>query len=119
MSNERTYKDYMLDIADAMEKVGQFIQGMDYAAFVADDKTTFAVIRGLEIIGEATKMIPDSLRQTYPIVPWKAMAGMRDKLIHHYFGVDLQVVWETAVNDLPPLLPQIKQILADLLTPGE
>ena len=117
MSNERTYKDYMLDIADAMEKVGQFIQGMDYAAFVADDKTTFAVVRGLEIIGEATKMIPDSVRQAYPIVPWKSMAGMRDKLIHHYFGVDLNVVWETAVNDLPALKPQIQHILDNLDKP--
>ena len=116
MSSERTYKDYLLDIADAFEKIEQFIQGMEFDEFLADDKTAFAVVRGLEIIGEATKMIPDSLRQAYPTVPWKAMAGMRDKLIHHYFGVDLQVVWETAVNDLPPLLPHIQQILADLDT---
>jgi uncharacterized protein with HEPN domain len=114
MSGERTYRDYLLDMADAFEKIEQFIKGMEFDEFLADDKTAFAVVRGLEIIGEATKMIPDSLRQTYPTVPWKAMAGMRDKLIHHYFGVDLNVVWETAVNDLPPLKSQIQQVLDDL-----
>jgi uncharacterized protein with HEPN domain len=117
MTNERTYEDYLADIADALEKIEKFIQGMDFEAFAADDKTTFAVVRGLEIIGEATKMIPDSVRQAYPIVPWKSMAGMRDKLIHHYFGVDLNVVWETAVNDLPALKPQIQHVLDNLDKP--
>ena len=91
MTSERTYVDYLEDILDATEKVAQFIQGMTYEQFAQDAKTSFAVVCALEIIGEATKKIPPSVRGNYPQVPWRAIAGMRDKLVHDYFGVNLMV----------------------------
>jgi uncharacterized protein with HEPN domain len=87
MNEERTYLDYIEDIQDAIEKVALFIHGFDEEQFVQDDKTVFAVIRAFEILGEAAKQIPASIRAQYAEVPWKEMAQMRDKLIHHYFGV--------------------------------
>src|SRR5262245_35776709 len=113
MSVERTHVDYLADILDALEKVSRFIEGMTFEEFAKDDKTVFAVVRGLEIIGEATKQIPSAVRDVYPEVPWRAMAGMRDKLTHHYFGVNLLVVWKTATEDLPALEPAIRHIVSE------
>ncbi len=73
--------------------IEKFIEGMNFEAFQADDKTASAVMRKLEIIGEATKQVPQEVRDKYPQVPWREMAGMRDKLIHFYFGVDYSLVW--------------------------
>ncbi len=113
MSSERTHVDYLDDILAAMAKVTSFIAGMTFDEFAKDDKTVFAVVRGLEIVGEAAKQIPAAVRDTYPAVPWRAMAGMRDKLTHNYFGVNLIVVWKTATADLPSLEPEIRRIVAD------
>jgi len=113
MSAERIYADYVEDILDAMEKVAQFIEGMTFDQFAEDDKTVFAVIRALEIIGEATKHVPQPVRASYREVPWQEMAGMRDKLIHDYLGVNLVVVWKTAFEDLPNLEPVIRRILVE------
>ena len=113
MRSEHLYADYLEDILDAIAKVENFIKGTTFDKFAADDKTAFAVIRALEIIGEATKHIPKRVRKSYPKVPWREMAGIRDKLIHDYFGVNLKVVWKTATEDLPKLDPEIRRILAD------
>ena len=111
---KRTYKDYLIDISESIIKISEFIQGMDYHDFINDIKTVYAVIRALEIIGEATKNIPDSIRDKYPGLPWKSMAGMRDKLIHAYFGVRLELIWNTASELLPQLKAEFQQILTDL-----
>jgi uncharacterized protein with HEPN domain len=80
-------------------------------AVSTDDKTAFAVVRALEIIGETTKKIPEAVREIYPDLPWREMAGLRDKLAHDYFGVNLDVVWKTVTNDLPTLKSGIASVL--------
>ena len=91
----RDYRLYLKDILAALESVETFVEKMSFEEFRADDKTASAVIRKFEIIGEATKNIPEDIRRQYPKIPWKEMAGMRDRLIHFYFGVDYQLVWTT------------------------
>jgi uncharacterized protein with HEPN domain len=71
------------------------------------------VVRSLEVIGEAAKKMPDSMREKYPEIPWKRMTGMRDKLIHEYFGIDLEIVWEVVTNELPPIKPLIQKVLEE------
>ncbi len=88
---KRDYALFVQDILAAMDAIEQFVQGMDLQEFRQDDKTSSAVVRKLEIISEAVKHIPTPLRRKYPDIPWKEMAGMRDRLIHGYFGVDLDL----------------------------
>lgn len=102
---------YLKDILAAIESIEGFIAGMDLETFQADDKTTSAVMRKLEIIGEAVKQIPDEIRQKHAHVPWKEMAGMRDKLIHFYFGVDYHLVWKTITERLPQVKQEIQKVL--------
>lgn len=80
---------------------------MTWAQFAHDQKTVYAVVRAFEIIGEAAKKVPPSVRKRHAKVPWKQMAGMRDKLIHEYFGVNYQVLWKTAQEDIPAMQPLI------------
>ena len=110
----RDFRLYLKDIVEAMIAIQAFVEGMDFEAFAADDKTSSAVIRKFEILGEATKNVPDEIRQKYPQVPWRQMAGMRDRLIHAYFGVDYALVWQTIENRIPPLKPIIEQIRQDV-----
>jgi uncharacterized protein with HEPN domain len=104
---------YLKDILAAIESIEQFVAGMSFEAFQADDKTLSAVVRKLEIIGEATKRVPDEVRLSHPSIPWREMAGMRDKLIHFYFGVDHQLVWKTVKERLPSIKPDIIRILVE------
>lgn len=104
MRRGREGSDYLVDIFDAARQALEFVQGYDYEAFLADRKTQFAVVRALEIIGEAAGKVPDEERQALPHVPWRLMAAMRNKLIHEYFGVDPEVVWKTTQEDLPELI---------------
>ena len=110
----RDYRLYLKDIFEAMGAAQTFVEGIDFEAFVEDDKTVSAVVRKLEIIGEATKNVPETIRQRYPQVPWKQMAGMRDRLIHGYYDTNHAVVWEVVTELIPPLQPIIKQILEDM-----
>ncbi|MCD6560116.1 HepT-like ribonuclease domain-containing protein [Palaeococcus sp. (in: euryarchaeotes)] len=111
---KRDYTLYLADIIEAMESIELFIEGMDFKSFVADDKTVSAVLRKLEIIGEATKHVPPHIREKYDDVPWKQMAGMRDKLIHFYFGVDYALVWRTINLRIPKIKDRLIEILSEL-----
>ncbi|MBU1182033.1 MAG: DUF86 domain-containing protein [Proteobacteria bacterium] len=113
MISERLYIDYLRDILDNAKKASDFIKGMTENDFLRDEKTIFAVIRALEIVGEATKKIPDEVRGKYPGIPWREMTGMRNKLIHDYFGVNLAVIWKTVTEDMPKLIPLVKQVIED------
>ena len=104
---------YLKDILSAIDSIEAFVEGMSFEEFRLDDKCSSAVIRKLEIIGEATKNIPDEIRRRYPAVPWKEMAGMRDRLIHFYFGVDYLLVWTTIEDRLPQIKSEIRTIHQD------
>jgi uncharacterized protein with HEPN domain len=107
---QRTHLNFLEDILLELDNVAQFINGYSYEQFAQDGKTVYAVIRALEVMGEATKNLPDEIRDKYPEIPWRSMAGMRDRLIHAYFGVKLEVVWQTAYDVLPTLKPALEQI---------
>jgi len=108
---QRDLRDYLQDILDTIDIAQQFVAGMTFADFQADQKTVFAVIRAIEVIGEAVKKLPNELRCKYTSIEWRAMAGMRDRLIHNYFGVDYDIVWDVVVNKLPALEREIRLIL--------
>ena len=107
------FLDYIDDMLDAISKIQKFLSDFDFETFSKDDKTQFAVIRALEIIGEASKRIPNNIKISYSDVPWREISGMRDKLIHDYFGVDIDVVWKTAVEDIPSVWHSLNQIKQD------
>lgn len=110
----RDCKLYLKDILEAMEAIEKFMEGVDFDKFQIDDKTSSAVVRKLEIIGEAAKQVPDYITQRYPEIPWKEMAGMRDRLTHFYFGIDYKLVWITIKERIPQIIPLIKKILSEM-----
>jgi uncharacterized protein with HEPN domain len=109
--SERADGDFLSDIQEAVRRIEVYTAAMTYEGFLADIRTQDAVIRNLEIIGEATKNLSAGLRARYAQVPWKGMAGVRDRLIHHYFGVNLDIVWQIATGELPEVASQIRGIL--------
>jgi uncharacterized protein with HEPN domain len=110
----RDYQVYLEDIISAIDSIKAYTKDLSYESFASDKKTVDAVIRNFEIIGEATKHIPLAVRREYPKVPWRDMAGMGDKLIHGYFGVQLDVVWKTVKERLPVVRPLIAEALAEM-----
>lgn len=111
--SKRYSEDYLKDIEEAIELAIEFTKGMNFEDFIQDKKTIFAVARAIQIIGEAVKKIPNSIKEKYPHIPWQDMAKMRDKVIHQYFAVKLDIVWNTIKQDLPLLKTLISSLLAD------
>ncbi len=99
------------DILDAAGSIGAYVGDMTFESFCADKRTVDAVVRNLEVIGEAARHVPDEVKRRFPDVAWSDMSDMRNVLIHEYFGVDLPILWKTIRSDLPPLLPILKSIL--------
>ncbi len=102
---------FLEDILENIELIEKFTKNVTKETFRTDTKTQYSVIRGIEIIGEAAKNLPGNLTGKYPDIPWKDITGMRDKLIHAYFGVDFERVWDVVKDDLPDLKMKIKKIL--------
>ena len=108
---QRTYQVYFEDILEAINDISNFIKNLSFNEFTEDKKTINAVIRSLEIIGEASKKVSQEIKENNKNIPWKEMAGMRDKMIHGYFDLDLVTIWETVKNDIPPLKPLFENLL--------
>ncbi|MGE0127723.1 MAG: DUF86 domain-containing protein [Blastocatellales bacterium] len=104
-------REYLQHIHDEAEYLQNNSRGLDKAAFLADETLKRAFARSIEVIDEAVKQMPLSLREQYPQVPWRAIAGMRDRLIHSYFGVDYEIIWDVLTNHTPPLLQTVRNIL--------
>jgi uncharacterized protein with HEPN domain len=112
--SSRADRDLLCDILEALRRAEAYSAGQSYGQFLADTKTQDAIIRTLEIVGEATKRLSQALRERYPEIPWKNMAGVRDKLIHDYFGVNVDIVWQIIRDELPPLAIQVAGALESL-----
>jgi len=113
--SDRDIRDYLVDMNDALQSIGEFTCNMTYEEFCSDKKTIYAVTRGFEILGEAAKHIDDDTRLRYPGDPWRMIADMRDKLIHEYFGIALETVWSTVQDDLPELQRDLAPVLEELV----
>ncbi len=111
---KRDNKLFLKDIYKSCEYILEFIEGMDFDEFKVDEKTLSAVIRKFEIIGESVRYLPDRIKENYSNVHWKEMAGMRDRLIHGYFGIDYNIIWDTIKRKIPNLISIISQILNDI-----
>ncbi len=107
----RNHKLLVEDIVDAMDKIERYIKDLTYETFVKNDMAMDAVVRNLEIIGEASKNLPEDVRAKYPDIPWKRMIGLRNIAVHEYFGVDLSIIWEIITKNLPETKPNIEVML--------
>lgn len=106
----RSLSEFLQDILDTIAEIEGFTAGVEFEAFQANREKILAVVKLIEILGEAVKKIPDEVRNRYPEIPWKAIAGMRDILVHEYWGIDVNVIWATVQEGLPPLKVVIIEI---------
>ena len=110
MTRERTAVDYIQDIREEITNISKFSEGMTFDEFKADTMRLYACIRSLEVIGEAAKNISEEFKKKHPKVPWRKMTGMRDILIHAYFGTDPKIIWKTITESIPELEEAIEKI---------
>ncbi|MEW6750071.1 MAG: DUF86 domain-containing protein [Candidatus Latescibacterota bacterium] len=106
------------DMLQAAQRAMDYCRGMDYPLFLGDTRTQDAVVRNIQILGEAAKNTSEALRLQYDQVPWRSIAGMRDRLVHGYFGVNLEIVWNVVTRALPDLEVRLRQVLADICPPA-
>lgn len=109
--SRRLWKHRITDIIDSIKKIHEYVNLMEFEDFQRDDKTIDAVIRNLIIIGEAARHIPDEISSKYPNIPWRIMGDMRNFAVHEYWGVEMRTIWKTIREDLPPLLPELNQVV--------
>jgi uncharacterized protein with HEPN domain len=111
---KRDYKLFIKDILSSIDKIESFVGTMSFDEFMKDEKTKSAVIREIEVIGEATKNIPESIKDKSPDLPWKDMARIRDKIIHSYFGIYYETIWKVIKERLPEIKQSVSKLLKDL-----
>ncbi len=109
--SKRKDEDLVGDIVEAINRINTYTAGLSYDEFFLDSKSQDAVIRNLEILGEAVKLLSNNFRENYPDLPWKEISGTRDKLIHDYFGVNIDIVWDIVKNELPSVYRKIQDII--------
>jgi uncharacterized protein with HEPN domain len=111
--SSRDWRLRLEDIIDAISKIERYVSGMGFEMFESDERTIDAVLRNMEIIGEAARYVPTGVEDSYIEIPWSKMRGIRNVVAHEYFGVSLPIIWRTLKEDLPPLVPQLRQVLQD------
>jgi uncharacterized protein with HEPN domain len=111
---ERDSRDFLEDILRYMRYAENFVEGYSFEEFAEDEKTIIALVKCIEVVGEASKRIPEDVRSKYPTIPWRDMTGIRDRLVHGYFSVDMSIIWKTATEEFPEIKPQIEAILKDI-----
>lgn len=111
--SRKDHKLYLLDIIDACERISSYTKGKTEKEFAEDQKTVDAVIRNIEVIGEAASKVPQEVRKRIPDVPWNEVVAMRNKVIHEYFDVNIPIVWKTVKNDIPKLKKAISKVVKD------
>ncbi len=109
--SHRNWQFRIEDIDEALDRISQYVKKLDYHRWLKDQKTIDAVVRNLEIIGEAAANVPQDIQDRFPNIPWYQMKGMRNILIHEYFGVDNEVLWKTVQDDLPRLKTKIQNLI--------
>ena len=112
----RDSRVYLGDMLAAAERIRSYTVGLTYQDFLGDTRTVDAVVRNLEILGEAAKQVPESLRSRHPDIEWRKLAGLRDILIHGYFGIDLDIIWDIVDSKLPPLTKQLSTLIQQFQT---
>ena len=111
--SQRSDSDFLSDIQEAIKRIAEYAKNIEYGQFLEDTKTQDAVIRNLEIIGEATKGLSADFKTKHAQIEWKKLTGLRDKIIHHYFGVNWDIVWDVVQHKLPELQTQIEGLLRE------
>jgi uncharacterized protein with HEPN domain len=119
MHDARRDPDYLADICEAMRRITQYTAEMTYEGFLHETIVQDAVVRNLTIIGEATKRLSPDFRRTHPEIPWRNMAGMRDRLTHDYFGINYDIVWTVAHDEVPVLLARLCRLASPPQEPGD